>query len=115
VSLGLYMDVHVPAAITRALVLRGVDVLTAQLDGTTRLDDAALLDRATLLGRVLFSQDDDLLAEANKRQRSGQPFGGVIYAHQLSITIGQAVNDLELLAKLGTPEEFANRVEYLPL
>jgi hypothetical protein len=109
------MDVHVPAAITRALVLRNVDVLTAQLDGTTRLDDAALLDRATVLGRVLFSQDDDLLAEATKRQRSGQHFGGVIYAHQLSITIGQAVNDLELLAKLGTPEEFVNRVEYLPL
>lgn len=108
------MDVHVPAAITRALVLRNVDVLTAQLDGTTRLDDAALLDRATALGRVLFSQDDDLLAEATKRQRSGQPFGGVIYAHQLSITIGQAVNDLELLAKIGTPEEFANRVEYVP-
>ena len=61
-SLGLYMDVHVPAAITRALVLRGVDVLTAQLDGTTKLDDPALLDRATVLGRVLFSQDEDLLA-----------------------------------------------------
>ena len=114
-SLGLYMDVHVPAAITRALVLRNVDVLTAQLDGTTRLDDAALLDRATALGRVLFSQDDDLLAEATRRQRSGQHFGGVIYAHQLGITIGKAVNDMEILAKFGTPEEFANRVEYLPL
>jgi hypothetical protein len=109
------MDVHVPAAITRALVLRNVDVLTAQLDGTTRLDDAALLDRPTTLGRVLFSQDDDLLAEATKRQRSGQHFGGVIYAHQLGITIGRAVNDLEILAKIGTPEEFANRVEFLPL
>jgi hypothetical protein len=109
------MGVHVPVAITRALVLRNVEVLTAQLDGTTRLDDAALLDRATALGRVLFSQDDDLLAEATKRQRSGQHFGGVIYAHQLDITIGRAVNDLELLAQVGTPEEFANRVEYLPL
>ena len=109
------MDVHVPAAITRTLVLRNVDVLTAQLDGTTRLDDAALLDRATPLGCVLFSQDDDLLAEATKRQRGGQHFSGVIYAHQLGITIGRAVNDLELLAQAGTPEEFANRVEYLPL
>lgn len=114
-SLGLYMDVHVPAAITRALVLRGVDVLTAQLDGTTKLDDDALLDRATKLGRVLFSQDEDLLTEATKRQRNGQRFGGVIYAHQLGITIGKAVNDLEVLAKLGTSEEFANRVEFLPL
>ena len=55
-SVGLYMDVHVPAAITRGLLLRGVDVLTAQIDGTTELPDPDLLDRATELGRVLFSQ-----------------------------------------------------------
>ncbi len=109
------MDVHMPAAVTRGLVLRRVDVLTAQLDGTTKLDDPALLDRATVLGRVLFSQDDDLLAEATRRQRFGQPFGGVIYAHQLGITIGQAINDLEILAQAGSVAEFANRVEYLPL
>ena len=109
------MDVHVPAAITRGLVLRGVDVLTAQLDGTTRLDDAALLDRATAIRRVLFSQDEDLLTEATKRQRGGQLFGGVIYAHQLGITIGNAINDLEVLAQVCTSDEFMNRVEYLPL
>jgi hypothetical protein len=50
VSVGFYMDVHVPASITRGLLLRGVDVLTAQLDGTTQLDDPRLLDRATELG-----------------------------------------------------------------
>jgi len=115
VSIGLYMDVHVPATVTRGLLLRDVDVLTAQLDGTTELEDSALLDRATELGRVLFSQDEDLLAEATKRQRSGKHFGGVIYAHQLGITIGRAINDLEVLAQAGTSEEFANRVEYLPL
>ena len=72
------MDVHVPAAITRGLLLRGVDVITAQLDGTSDLNDARLLDRATELGRVLVSQDDDLLAEATRRQRQGQNFAGVI-------------------------------------
>ena len=114
-SVGLYMDVHVPAAITRGLLLRGVDVLTAQVDGTTELEDPDLLNRATELGRVLFSQDEDLLAEATKRQRSGQHFGGVIYAHQLGITVGRAINDLEVLAQAGSVEEFANRVEYLPI
>ena len=114
-SVGLYMDVHVPAAITRGLLLRGVDVLTAQIDGTTELGDPDLLDRATALGRVLFSQDEDLLAEATRRQRGGQSFGGVIYAHQLGITIGRAINDLEILAQAGTVEDFPSRVEYLPL
>ena len=70
------MDVHVPAAITRGLLLRGVDVLTAQLDGSAQLEDPDLLNRATELGRVLFSQDEDLLAEATKRQRMPGAFDG---------------------------------------
>jgi predicted nuclease of predicted toxin-antitoxin system len=58
------MDVHVPAAITDGLRLRGVDVLTAQEDGTGEFFDSDLLDRATALGRVLFTQDKGLLREA---------------------------------------------------
>ena len=60
----LYMDVHVRREITEGLRTREVDVLTAQEDGAAELDDALLLDRATSLGRILFSQDDDLLREA---------------------------------------------------
>jgi len=33
------------------------------------LDDALLLLRATFLGRVLVSQDDDLLREGHRMQR----------------------------------------------
>jgi hypothetical protein len=84
-------------------------------DGADRLSDALLLDRATALSRVLFSQDEDLLREAAQRQQQGISFAEVIYAHQLKVTIGQCVRDLELVAHAGAPEDFANRVEYLPL
>ena len=114
-SVNLYMDVHVRRAITVGLRLRDVDVLTAQEDGHERASDSDLLDRATELGRVLFSQDDDLLREADKRQSSGETFTGVVYAHQLKITIGQSIRDLELIAQVGEPGDFFNRVEYLPL
>lgn len=114
-SLALYMDVHVRRAVTSGLRLRGVDVLTAQEDGTARWTDDQLLDRAGALKRVLFSQDDDLLIEAERRQREDHYFAGVIYAHQLAITIGQCVHDLEVLAKVGVPEDLENRVEFLPL
>jgi predicted nuclease of predicted toxin-antitoxin system len=114
-TIALYMDVHIHRAITTGLRLRGVDVLTAQEDGHRTAPDNILLDRATELGRVLFSQDEDLLAEAKQRQTEDIPFTGVIYAHQLRITIGRCVNDLELIAKAAEPEEMANRVEYLPL
>ena len=93
----------------------GGDVLTAQEDEAGRLLDPELLDRASALGRVLFSQDEDLLKEAVARQRRGEPFAGVIYAHQLRVTIGHCIADLELLAKVCDPEDLVGRVEYLPL
>lgn len=54
-SVSLYMDVHVRRAVTLALRLRSIDVLTAQEDGSAELDDDRLLQRATLLGRILVS------------------------------------------------------------
>ena len=56
-SIGLYMDVHVPRAITDSLRLRRVDVLTANVDGAGKLDDVELLDRAAARGRALFTRD----------------------------------------------------------
>ncbi len=76
-SVALYMDVHVRWAITAGLRRRGVDVLTAQEDGAARFEDPALLDLATELGRILVSQDDDLLQEASRRQARGERFSGV--------------------------------------
>ena len=109
------MDENIPRPVTDGLRLRGVDVLTVQEDERTSFPDPIILDRATELQRVLFSQDADLLAEANRRQDEGVNFAGVIYARQLRGTIGICVRDLELIAKVANLEDFANRVQYLPL
>lgn len=114
-STKLYTDVHVRLAVVEGLRLRGVDVLRAQEDGAGRLPDPALLDRTTELQRVLFTQDDDLLREAKRRQQSGVVFSGVIYAHQLNITIKECIEDLTLVALASETEEWLNHVEYLPL
>ena len=113
-SVRLYMDEHVPRAITAALRRREVDVLTVQDDGRRHTPDPEILDRATQLGRVVFTLDHDSLSEATRRQRGGENFGGVIFAPH-GITIGACVRDLELLAKATDLEEWADRVEYLPL
>ncbi len=109
------MDHHVPRAITDGLKARGVDVMTALEDGASELDDPELLDRAAELGRVLFTRDHDLLQEATKRQRSGLPFNGVIYAHQLRVSIGACIRDLEIIAKAGEPGDLQKLVQFLPL
>jgi predicted nuclease of predicted toxin-antitoxin system len=114
-TLSLYMDHHVPKAITTALRLQGVDVLTAYEDGADQLDDAHLLQRAHELKRALFTQDDDLLEEAAKCHRAGTVFSGVIYAHQLRVTISICVQDLEIIAKSADEKDMENQVIYLPL
>jgi len=40
---------------------------------------------------------------------------GVIYGHQLNITIGMCIKDLELIAKATTSSELKNEVIFLPL
>ena len=114
-AVSLYMDHHVPKAITVGLRLRGIDVVTALEDGADQLDDEVLLKRAHEVGRALFTQDDDLLEEAAKCQREGISFSGVIYGHQLRVTIGICIRDLEIIAKSGDPEDLKNQVLFLPL
>ena len=113
--ISLYMDQNIPRAITVGMRLRGVDVITAFEDNASEMKDSELLNRASELGRVLFTQDDDLLAEAAKRQKNGILFQGLIYAHQLHISIGACVNDLEIIVKAAEPAELANTVIFLPL
>ena len=114
-AIKLYMDHNVPRAISEGLRARGVDILTSFEDRTNELNDADLLDRANEMGRVLFSRDYNLLQEAKKRQRNKTPFRGIIYAHQLRVSIGGCIHDLEIIAKAGEPEDLESRVEYLPL
>ena len=109
------MNVHVPAAITRSLRRRGVDVLTVQEDGTARLLDPELLDRAAALGRIIFTQDRDFLAEVVRRQRAGLSFATVVYARQLRVSIGQCVEDIEIIARTSAPDEAVGHIVFLPL
>ena len=112
-SLGLYMDVQVPQPITRGLRRRGVDVLTAQEDGAARTPDPDLLRRARDLGRMLFSQDEDLIVEAAKCQRAGEPFATLVFARQLDLSIGRCIADLEALAKAALPEDAQSQIIFL--
>ena len=114
-SLALYFDHNVRAAIASGLRQRGVDVLLAYEDGYAEVDDPIVLERATELGRVTFTNDDDFLPIARQWLAAGRTFAGVVYVHQLDLTIGQTIAELEILAKAGNPEDFLNQVVYLPL
>jgi Domain of unknown function (DUF5615) len=114
-TVSLYMDEQVPLAITEGLRRRGVDVITVQEDARRSYPDEALLDRARELGRIMFSQDEDFLIEAARRQAEGIDFIGVIYARQTAASVGVCIHDLELIAKATDIEDCFNQIQYLPL
>lgn len=114
-SLALYMDEHVKSVVTSGLRRRGLDVLTVQEDGYAEQEDEQILERATELERVLFTQDEDFLAIAQAWQTSGLEFSGLVYGHQLDLTVGAAVNNLELVCQAVTSDEIRNTIIYLPL
>jgi len=114
-SVSLYMDYHVPWAITLGLRQRGVDVLTTQDDGTAAMGDSQLLDRATALGRAMYTQDKGFLKEAAARHQRQQPFASAIYVHQLSLSLRRRIDDLEMIAKAADPPDLENQIWFLPL
>jgi predicted nuclease of predicted toxin-antitoxin system len=113
-SVGIYMDVQIPSAISIGLRIRGVDVITAQEDGTTRLADPDLLTRATKLKRLLYTHDDDFLKEARVRIAKNELFCGIIFSRQLYSPTGRCIDDIELIAKTFNNEDMINRIEFIP-
>ena len=115
VAVGLFFDVHVDHAIAAQLRLRHVDVLTAQEDAVGHLSDEALLEHASRLGRPIVTHDIRFQAMAESWQAQGRPFCGLVFAHQMRVSIGQCVRDLELIAKATDPPDWSSAVIRLPL
>jgi hypothetical protein len=59
--------------------------------------------------------DRRIVAIAHRWLRMGQHFAGLVRTPQKGISVGQAIHDLEILAKVMEPEEFIDRIEFLPL
>ena len=111
----LYMDHHVPEAVTQALRRRGIDVITALEDMRERTDDEELLNRSSQLARILYTQDQDYLTIADHRRKENREFAGIVYAHQQSISLGKAIADLELIVQALEAADMQNQVQFLPL
>lgn len=76
--------------------------------------DNLLLARATELGRVLVTHDKGFLQLAADWQSKSKEFAGIVFAVQKSLDIGNAIEYLELIAHVMSPDEMRNRVEYIP-
>ncbi|HEY3820320.1 MAG TPA: DUF5615 family PIN-like protein [Polyangiaceae bacterium] len=103
--------------ILRGLLRRlgSVDVARVQDIGLRGAGDEDVLARAAAEGRVLLTHDvSTLIGRAFDRVRAGVPMTGVIAVPQ-SMPVGEAIEDLELIVECSAPEDWSNKICYLPL
>ncbi len=92
-----------------------LDLVRAQDALPPGTPDPDVLEWAAAEGRVLVTQDvNTMVGHAWARVRAGLPMPGVLVCGP-TLTIGQAIDELELAADGGEPEDFRDQVQFLPL
>src|SRR5215471_8746343 len=92
-----------------------LDLVRVQGVGLSHTPDPIILDWAAQQGRVVVSVDKKTLAvDAWGRVARGLPMPGVAILRTL-LSIGQAINELELIAVVADPDDFRDQVIYLPI
>lgn len=103
-------------------ILRGLlrlqpnlDIIRIQDTALSGLSDREVLEWAAQNGRIVLTHDVSTMTRfAYERIRAGRQCAGIIEVPQ-SMPIGQAIDDLLLIAEVCLPEELENRIEFLPL
>lgn len=103
-------------------ILRGLvrlkpdlDIIRVQDTALSGMPDQQVIEWASQNDRVLITHDVSTMTHfAYQRVKSGQKFSGIIEVPQ-SLPVGKAIDDLLLIATVCLPDDFENRIEYLPL
>lgn len=107
--LRFYMDQHFPGPASRALVRRGVDVLTAQEADRCGVPDSDQLAFATAEGRVMVTFDPDFLA----LHQSGVKHAGIAWCPERKYGISELIQALLLLYGVLDRDGMRNHMECL--
>ena len=102
-------------------IVRGVlrqrpdlDIVRIQDVALSGADDRTVLEWAAGQGRVLLTHDVTTLTRyAYDRARAGQPMPGVFEVSR-RVPLGQAIEDLLLLAECSREGEWEGQIRYLP-
>lgn len=103
--------------IVRGLLRRqpDLDIVRVQDISLGGAPDAVVLAWAAQEERILLTHDVSTVTRiAYERMAAGGEIAGVIEVSQ-SAALGQAIEDILLIAATVTAQEFRNKIEYLPL
>jgi hypothetical protein len=115
--LRLAADENFNGDIVRGLLRRNpkLDIVRVQDMGLSDADDPSVLQWAADQGRVIVTHDISTLAKhAFDRLAAGQPMPGVFEVKSVA-PVGQAIDDLILLAECSVDGEWEGQVRFLPL
>ena len=115
--LRLAADENFNGDIVRGLLRRNpkLDIVRVQDVGLSGADDPSVLQWAADQGRVIVTHDISTLAKhAFDRIAAGQPMPGVFEVKSVA-PVGQAIDDLILLAECSVDGEWEGQVRFLPL
>jgi hypothetical protein len=113
----LAADENFNDAIIRGILLRmlDVDVVWVQDAALSGADDPTVLEWAARENRVLLTHDVSTMTyHAYERVRAGLPMPGVFEVSR-RVGIGQAIDDILLVAGCSQDGEWEGQVRYLPL
>lgn len=97
------------------LLFPDLDFVRVQDTEMYQQPDPAVLEWAALENRIILTHDvQTLVGDAYARVEQGLPMAGVILVPE-TLAIGKALEDLELLIGASEPEEFSDRVMFIPL
>jgi hypothetical protein len=92
-----------------------IDLVLVEEAGLRGSTDPQVLEWAAAEGRVVVTQDENTMTgHAWDRVRTGMPMPGVVVCGQ-GVTIGGAIDELEIIAGAGLPEDFRDQVRFVPL
>jgi Domain of unknown function (DUF5615) len=92
-----------------------MDLVRVQDAGLSEADDSTVLEWAARENRVLLTHDVATMTRyAYERIRAGLPMPGVFELGR-RIAIGEAIEDILLLAECSEEGEWEGQVRYLPL
>lgn len=110
-------DENFNAALLRGLLRRSVHLNIVRLQdvGLAGADDPAVLDYAASVSRVLLTHDGATMPQfAYGRVAAGLKMPGVIVV-RWTLALHQAIEEIRLMAEVGTDSDYADRVHFLPL
>jgi hypothetical protein len=115
--LRLAADENFNGIIVRGLLRRNpdLDILRVQDTEISEADDPTVLEWAARQGRVLITHDVNTIPRfVYERIRARQPMPGVFEVSD-SMPVGQAIEDLLLLAEGSEEGEWEGQILYIPL